>query len=116
MKEPAPPFASAVPGTGPLLAAAMDRALAFDKDARWGSARDMAEAVRAAYDEARRRPPPPPTARPVAAGAESLEASIAFDLVEAAPSLVVEVAFGEHHDEAIERERRRAREVIEGMP
>jgi serine/threonine protein kinase len=114
MKEPAPPFASAVPGAGPLLASAMDRALAFEKDARWGSAREMAEAVRAAYGEARRRPPPLP-ARPASAGEESLEPSIAFDLVETESSLVVEVAFGENHDEAIEQERKRTREVIEGM-
>jgi serine/threonine protein kinase len=115
MKEPAPPFASAVPGAGALLAATMDRALAFEKEKRWESARAMAQAVRAAYDEARRRPPPLPLARPASAVPEVLDASIAFDLVEAPPSLVVEVAFGEHHDETIERERRRAREVIEGI-
>lgn len=115
MREPAPPFATAVPGAGPLLAAAMDRALAFDKQARWQSARAMATAVRAAYDEARRRPPPPaPQARPASVGEEGLDLSIPFDLVEA-PSLVVEVAFGEHHDETIERERRRTREAIEGI-
>jgi len=31
------------------------------------------------------------------------------------PSLVVDVAFGEHHDSAIARERARSREVIEGL-
>ncbi len=42
------------------------------------------------------------------------EASFAFDLVEA-PSLVVDVAFGDDHANAIERERQRTREVIEEM-
>ena len=31
------------------------------------------------------------------------------------PSIVVDVAFGNQHDEAIERERQRTREVIEGL-
>jgi eukaryotic-like serine/threonine-protein kinase len=117
MKDPAPPFATAVPGAGPLLAAAVDRALAFHKDARWASARAMGEAVRAAYDEARRRPLPPPLATARPGSGEGLDASIAFDLVEeVAPSLVVEVAFGAHHEEAIDLERQRTRDVIEGMP
>jgi hypothetical protein len=30
-------------------------------------------------------------------------------------SLVVEVTFGDHHDEALERERRRTREVVESL-
>jgi serine/threonine protein kinase len=115
MKDPAPPFATAFPGAGPLLAEAMDRALAFDKRARWQTARAMADAVRAAYDEACRRPQPPP--REAAANKDteaSPESSIAFDLVRA-PTAVVEVAFGEHRDEAIESERRRTRDVIEGI-
>jgi serine/threonine-protein kinase len=121
MREPAPPFATAVPGVAPLLAATMDRALAFDKTARWPDARAMSESLRAAYDEVRRRPPPlPHRASPAARSApeqsseQSVEASIAFELVEA-PSLIVEVAFGDRHDEAIDRERRRVRDVIEGM-
>jgi eukaryotic-like serine/threonine-protein kinase len=120
MGEAAPPFASVVPGAGPLLSQAMDRALAFDKQARWLTARAMSEAVRAAYDEARQRPPPLPPgawsrsdgASPLAGEPMAAEASIPFDLVNA-PSLVVEVAFGAGHEEAIERERERTRKVGE---
>lgn len=122
MGEAAPPFATAVPEAGPLLALAMDRALAFDKEARWPTAREMSDAVRAAYDEARLRPPPlPQGTRPRAGGTSptpvgemEAEASIPFELVNA-PSLVVEVAFGPGHDEAIERERQRTREVASAM-
>jgi serine/threonine-protein kinase len=124
MRDHAPPFATVFPGAGPLLAQAMDRALAFDKQARWQTARAMGDAVRAAYDEARRRPLPPAETRPNIAASErrrdnsemegSVESTIAFDLVKA-PTAVVEVAFGEHRDEAIESERRRTRDVIEGI-
>jgi eukaryotic-like serine/threonine-protein kinase len=131
MGDPAPAFATVVPEAGPLLALAMDRALAFDKNVRWPSARAMSEAMHAAYDEARHRPPPLPRGRPIRENdltqpaptglwsnpdplAARVEASIAFDLVDA-PSLIVEVAFGERHDEAMELERRRTRDVIEEM-
>jgi eukaryotic-like serine/threonine-protein kinase len=127
MSEHAPAFASVVADAPPLLAAALDRALAFDKESRWPTARSMSGALRAAYDEMRRRPPPLPRARARASGAPAAsspapaddtrdtgETSVAFDLIEA-PSLVVDIAFGEHHADAVERERRRAREVIEDM-
>jgi eukaryotic-like serine/threonine-protein kinase len=110
MSEHAPPFATVVADAPPLLAAALDRALAFDKESRWPTARAMSDALQAAYEETRRRPPPLPRGRVRA----SEIPSIAFDLIEA-PSLVVDIAFGEHHAEAVERERRRAREVIEDM-
>jgi serine/threonine-protein kinase len=113
MKEAAPPFATAAPGVGPILAAAMDGALAFDKKARWQSARDMAQAIRAAYDEARRRPPPLPARRP-ARGSVGNEEAVFLDAVDA-PSFVVEVAFGDKHDEEIERERQRTRQATEGI-
>jgi serine/threonine-protein kinase len=113
MREPAPPFATVLPGAGPILAAAMDGALAFDKQARWQSARDMAQAIRAAYDEARKRPPPLP-ARPPARAQEAREDVLSLHALEA-PSLVVEVAFGEKHDEEIERERQRTRQATEGI-
>jgi serine/threonine-protein kinase len=111
MNEPAPPFASALPEAGPLLASAIDRALAFSKHDRWPTARRMSEALRAAYDEAKRKPPPLP-ARPKPAAQDDAEPSIAFELVEA-PSLVIDVAFGDHHAEAMEQERRRTREAVE---
>ena len=118
MREAAPPFASVLAGAGPLLAAAMDRALAFDKEARWPNAGAMRRAVRAAYDEARVRPPPLPYPRSAPDGTalpeDTLESSIPFDLVQA-PSAVIEVAFGDQHDEAIERERARSREATAGL-
>ena len=112
MNEPAPPFASIFPEAGPLLASAMDRALAFAKQDRWPTARLMSGALRAAYDEARRKPPPLPARSTPATPPEEPEPSIAFELVEA-PSLVIDVAFGDHRAEAIEQERRRTREVVE---
>lgn len=126
MSERAPPFATVVPDAGPTLAAAMDRALAFDKQARWPTARAMSDALHAAYDDARRRPPPPPHARKAASAPHSIlgnarthglpeaETSIAFDLIDA-PSLIVDVAFGAHHSDEVERERQRTREVVEDM-
>jgi serine/threonine protein kinase len=110
MKERVAPFATVVPGSTPILAAAMDGALAFEKGSRWQSARDMAQAIRGAYDEARRRPPPLPARRPAPEGTDATF----LDAIDA-PSLVVEVAFGEKHDEEIERERRRTREATKGI-
>jgi eukaryotic-like serine/threonine-protein kinase len=115
MSEPAPPLASVLPGARPLLVAAVDKALAFDKEQRWSSAREMFDALRAAYDECRTRPhaaSPTPAARPLMPSAVTLDVPIS---VEEPPSLVVDVAFGDHHDEAIARERQRTREVIEGL-
>ena len=118
MRDRAPPLASVLAGAGPLLAAAMDRALAFDKEGRWPNASAMRRAVRAAYDEARVRPPPLPRIRPAAAAAptaeDTLESSIPFDLIQA-PSAVIEVAFGDQHDDALERERVRTREATAGL-
>jgi serine/threonine-protein kinase len=45
---PAPPMASAAPDVAPALANVIDRALAFDKAARWPSAAAMREALREA--------------------------------------------------------------------
>ena len=94
-----------------MLCAAVDRALAFDKQHRWPSARDMFGALRAAYDEARGQRPPLPPARPAVPSAVTIDVPISVE----EPSLVVEVAFGDRHDEAIARERQRTREVIEGL-
>jgi serine/threonine protein kinase len=110
MREPAPPLASVVPAAGPVLVAAIDRALAFDRAERFQSAREMAIALRAAYEEARRRPPPLPSARLAGAVAEAFDESAAIEWIET-PSLVEEIAFGPEHIEAVERERRRAREA-----
>jgi serine/threonine-protein kinase len=117
MKEQAGSLAAAVPGARPLLVQAVDRALAFEKPARWQSARAMFEALRAAYDDARQRPPPSRAQMPAPASVppQSIPLELSFTSMLEEPSLVVSVAFGEHHDEALERERRRTREFVEGL-
>jgi serine/threonine-protein kinase len=112
MKEQAPSLATVLPGVGPLLAAAVDRALAFDKADRWQSARAMFEALRAAYEEERHRPPPLAPSSP-SQSHPTIDMSAHHGAEE--PSLVVDVAFGDHHDEALEQERKRTREIIEGI-
>lgn len=111
MTDPAPPLASVLQGAPPRLCEAVDRAVAFDKNQRWASAREMFGALRAAYEESRGLRPPLPPPRPAAPSAVTIDVPISVD----EPSLVVDVAFGEHHDEAIEKERQRTREVIDGL-
>jgi serine/threonine-protein kinase len=111
MKEPAPPLASALPGARPLLVAAVDKALAFDKTQRWDTAREMFDALRAAYDESRGRTAALPPAREAVPSAVTIDVPISIE----EPSIVVDVAFGDRHDEAIARERARTREVIDGL-
>jgi serine/threonine protein kinase len=113
MKEQAASLATVLPEAGPLLVAAVDKALAFDRNDRWQSASAMFEALRAAYEEHRHRPPPLPVARGPQSSQQSVDVSV--DYMPDEPSLVVDVAFGAKHDDAIERERQRTREVIEGI-
>jgi serine/threonine-protein kinase len=113
MKDQAGSLASVMPGAGPLLVAAVDRALAFDKAARWQSSRAMFEALRAAFEESRHRPAPLPQVVEEAPASVPLELSFSFGATE--PSLVVDVAFGDGHDDALERERQRTREIVEGL-
>jgi serine/threonine-protein kinase len=47
--QPAPSIAWAIGGTAPALVPVVDRALAFERDARWPSAEAMRAAVREAY-------------------------------------------------------------------
>jgi serine/threonine protein kinase len=113
MKEPAPSLAEAMPGSPPALVAIVDRAVAFDKEMRWRSAREMREALRGIYASLRGRPPLPVKSAVVLTTAEeSGPVSVQKD---DAPSLVAEVAFGEGRDEALARERQRTHEVIEAM-
>jgi serine/threonine-protein kinase len=119
MKEQAPSLRTVFPSAGPLLVQAVDKALAFDKAARWQTAREMREAAQAAYEESRDRASMPTQAPPspsVAPQSIPLELSLtSFVSTSDEPSLVIDVAFGEHHDERIERERRRTRELAEGL-
>ncbi len=114
IKEPVMPLATLVPHAAPGLSTAVDRALAFRKEDRWQSARAMFEGLRAAYDEVCGRPGAVRSMRPPAPSLDAVEVAVTFD-EGGAPSLVVDVAFGEEHDEAIARERQRTREVAERL-
>jgi serine/threonine protein kinase len=109
MKDPAPSFAQVVPQAGPALVAAIDRALAFEKERRWQSAREMFDALRVAYGELSQT-------RPASAAAVEPSVDVSFTSEgEGAPSLVVDVAFGAEHEDAIARERSRTRDVLEAL-
>jgi len=105
MREPAPALETVVPHVHPALAVAIDRALAFDKEARWQTAKDMFEALRVAYEQMRPRSP-----RGDAAARASLPGDDEDPL-----SLVVEIAFGSEHDQALALERTRAQEALEAL-
>ncbi len=105
MRDPAPSLAEVVPNAGPKLVLAVDRALAFDKEARWGSAREMFEALRAAHDEL--NGPLTTELHPMAAASKGGD--------DRATSLVVKVTFGAEHDDAVAKERARTREVFEAL-
>jgi serine/threonine-protein kinase len=111
MTDRAPSLGSVMPEARPRLATAVDKALAFEREARWQTAAEMFEALREAYDEAKRARSSS-TMRPVAS-ASSVDVPITVE--EEQSSLVVDVAFGPEHDVAMERERQRTREVIEGL-
>ena len=114
MRDPAPTLADVVPGAAPALVAVVDRAVAFDKQSRWRSAREMLDAVRGVYASLQRRPPL--RAINAAGGWASDGADAPISVREDdAPSLVAEVAFGDHRDEVLERERLRTNEVIAAM-
>ncbi len=113
MKEPAPKLEDVMPGVSPALAAVVDRALAFDKQKRWRSAREMLDALRTVYASLRRRPP---LQALTAVAWRSTAAGEPISVEEdEAPSLVAEVAFGERHDEELARERERTNDMIEAI-
>jgi serine/threonine-protein kinase len=112
MRDQAPSLASVMPSAGPLLVSTIDRALALEKADRWQSARAMFDGLRAAYDEECGRPRPLVQSDGTTGDRPTLEVSVSYD---AEPSLLVDVAFGEHHDEALERERQRTREIVEEL-
>ena len=116
MRDPAPSLASVLPSAGPNLVAAVDRALAFDKVARWQNAREMIEALRLAYEEARRRSrtPPPPLRPPMPSAVSIADEDLTYEPDEP-PSLVVDVAFGPEREQAKIREQNRTREIVEGL-
>ena len=113
MKDPAPSLGVTLPGAPEGLVSVVDRALAFDKNNRWRSAREMQVAIRSAYASLGRRPP---MHSPMGhgAGSDSLEPPPSLR-EDDAPSLLEEVAFGQGRAEALERERQRSREVIDTM-
>jgi serine/threonine-protein kinase len=115
MKKPVMPLSTFVPDAAPSLATAVDRALSFRKEDRWQSARAMFEGLRSAYEEVcGRRPATARSLRPRPSNEEGLDVSVTFESPDP-PSLVVDVAFGEEHDEVIARERDRMRAVAESL-
>jgi serine/threonine protein kinase len=113
MKDPAPTLADVVRGASPTLVAVVDRALAFDKQKRWRSAREMFEALRSVYASLHRRPPlPAESAIAWKSSGAGKPISVEDD---GPPSLVAEVAFGDRHDEALALERERTNEVMEAI-
>jgi serine/threonine protein kinase len=106
MREAAPPLRKVMPSACVALALAVDRALAFDKEARWPNAKEMFEALRAAYEDLR------PGARGDKAERDTLPTGV---VDEEPPSLVVGVTFGSDHDQAMALERKRSREAIEAL-
>ncbi len=108
MKDPAPSLAQSLPGALPSVVLAVDRALAFEKENRWQSAKEMFDHLCVAYREAQARPEP-------AAGRADAQSPAGLAPPSEGSSLVVEVTFGGSHDEAVERERQRTREVVEGL-
>jgi serine/threonine-protein kinase len=111
--EPAPSLAAVVPAVPAALANVIDRALAFDKRERWRSAQEMRAAVQSVYSALRRRPPLQPSREPVWRAAAPDEPVSVADVE--AKSVVAEVAFGDGHGEALQRERRRTREIVDAM-
>jgi serine/threonine protein kinase len=106
MKDPAPPLASVIADVPGALAAVVDRALAFDKNERWRSAREMHAALATVYTSLR--------ASNVSVSSDAAPISLRED--DDAPSLVAEIAFGQGSQDAVERERRRVEEVAAAMP
>ncbi len=110
MSQPAPSLGVVRPTSPRLLVETVDRALALDQKDRWQTAREFFEALRGVYDHIRRSKRTP-TPMP-----ESLSTDVDFvSAQEEPPSLVVDVMFGDAHAQAVERERQRAREVVEGL-
>jgi serine/threonine-protein kinase len=112
MKEQAPPLAEVLGGVGPALGVAVDRALAFERERRWPSARAMFDALRMAYDETKARAAPP-----LPMPASTAGAGLHIEVEE--PSLVVDVMFGPDHEESVAMERQRVGEAsraVDGKP
>jgi serine/threonine-protein kinase len=109
MSTPAPSLAAVRPATPRILVEVVDRALAFQQNDRWQTAAEFFEALRTVYDHlkrSKRTPTPMP---------ESGVPPSEPEPTDEPPSLVVDVMFGENHGVAIEQERERTREVIEGL-
>jgi len=105
MREPAPSLGQVAPGIEPAVVQAIDRALAFDKRARWQTAREMFEALRASYGRLSTHPTPRPPTVLTQKGAATGDAQ----------SLIAQVAFGPEHDKALAEERRRTRDAVQGL-
>jgi serine/threonine-protein kinase len=102
MRSPAPALATCVQGIPVYVAEVVDKALAFDKRARWADAASMRAAVQAAYrtlvaDAKRQRaaPAPPVPGPPPLPGATSLRARSTSDSADAAVTLDASIVIDE---------------------
>jgi serine/threonine-protein kinase len=117
MSKPAPSLATVREGSPRMLVEAVDRALAFEQKDRWQTAREFFDALRSVYEHLKRSKRTP-TPMPSTLDAPASSGGIDVDFVSAheePPSLVVDVMFGNEHAAAIEAERQRTREVVEGL-
>ncbi len=107
MRDAAPSLSEVMADAGPALVRAVNGALKFEKANRWQSAREMFEELRAAYEEVKERASPhPPPAK---------NSPDVLTRPDDPSSILIDVAFGEDHDQAMAVESRRMREVGEGM-
>ncbi len=111
MTIPAPKLATVRANTPRVLSEVVDKALAFEMGDRWPTAPAMFDALRFAHDhirQSRRTPTPMPMTLDAPPSAEPPSASLE-------PSLVVDVTFGDEHEALVEKEKARAKEVVEGL-
>ena len=116
MTAAVPSLGSVQPELPRILVDVVDKALAFEMNDRWQSAREMFEALRAVFVYATQ---PPRSMAPLGSAHRPSPdtpavADASHPLVESS-SLVVDVAFGHAHETLLAEERARTREVIEGL-
>src|SRR5260370_448382 len=105
MREPATSLGEVVAGVEPAVVQAIDRALAFDKPARWQSAREMFEVLRACYGRLSAHPAQPRAGVLTGHSAGGEE-----------PSLIAQVAFGPEHYKQLADERSQTPQPVHALP
>ncbi len=113
MTKPAPALRTVFPPASPSLSFAVDRALAFDRRARWSTAREMFDALKLAFHDVRSASQARMTAvtlPAVTAPTGTVDISLSQE-----PSLVIDITFGEEHEAAAEREAERTKAVQDSL-